>query len=185
MCSVLGVQKEKSLKHTGYKHVLPSQSQKHIFPFPYILSVAYLLASAKYNIPLLWSTASKLLCGFCSTPGILQINWCTGFVLKKAFVCFQIIYLAKQTGSSSVLSPRLFGFHYFFAAVSLKEIKGTRDGAELEWALPPVPHDLCPRTTLTPPLSPLTTAPMCMLTSQPGFSQRSRCTPIAATLSCF
>lgn len=66
------------------------------FPFPYILSVAYLSASAKYNVPLIRSTASKFLCGFCSTPGISQINCCTGFVLKKAFVFKSYTWLNEK-----------------------------------------------------------------------------------------
>lgn len=44
---------------------------------------------------------------------------------KKAFVCFQILYLAKWKGSSSVFSPRLVGFQWWFAAVSLKGMKET------------------------------------------------------------
>lgn len=60
-----------------------------IFHFPYILSVAHLLPSAAYYTPLIQSTASKLLCGFCYTSGILQINRCTGFVLKKHLFVFK------------------------------------------------------------------------------------------------
>lgn len=107
MCSVLSW-KRRSQWNILAINMLSSQPRKCIYFFPYILCVAYLFAFAKYNIPLIQSTASKLLCGFCSTPGILQINCCTEFVLKKAFICFQTIHLAKWKESSSIFSQAVW-----------------------------------------------------------------------------
>lgn len=67
-----------------------------ISPFPCILSVVYLLASAGYNRPLIQPTASKLLCGFCDNSGILHINRCTGFVLRKLVCLFSNLFVFKS-----------------------------------------------------------------------------------------
>lgn len=176
MCSVFSW-KRRSQWNILAINMLSSQPRKCIYFFPYILCVAYLFAFAKYNIPLIQSTASKLLCGFCSTPGILQINCCTEFVLKKAFICFQTIHLAKWKESSSIFSQAVWS--PLFAAVYLKEMRGTRARAELL----PVLRELC----LWPMLSAgQTEAPSSNTSTSPPSSSPSRRTHAAraARLGC-
>lgn len=90
MSSVLCLAKEKSEKHHGYKHVLSSQTRKSFPSLSFSLWLIYLLpldTTYPWFCPQL--IQSKLLCGFCYTSGILQINHCTEFVLRKHLFVFK------------------------------------------------------------------------------------------------